>query len=51
MKHKLTLKVMFAKLAVKCKLFRYLNNPTTKRFAAGLCVMHLATQIKLKVGW
>jgi len=46
---KVTLRANFSKYAVKAKVFRYLNNPHNKAFAAALCMQYNYTLMRMRL--
>lgn len=47
----ISLRANFSKLAVKAKVFRRLNNPHNKAFAAALCLQYNYTQMRMRLAF
>ena len=45
------LRANFSRWAVKSKVYRCLNNPHNKAFAAALCIQYNYMQIRLRLGF
>lgn len=47
----ISLRANFSKFAVKAKVYRRLNNPHNKAFAAALCLQYNYTQMRMRLAF